>query len=222
MGGEERQPGGPPTPSRGAWSREKAGAVAAALSALAGLGALAGSLAISPWFVWHEDALSDLGHPRHESWVLFGGGLALSGALFLGFVWGLARVVPRTGEGTFALLLLGAGGASLSAIGVINESWGPPHFIVSLTYFTFVPLGMVFLARALASSSSRYAAATTVLALVAGAFGLTILTAIRYGAPFSSQAVPELIASALLAGWSLWTGALLAYGRFTRARRPSR
>lgn len=211
----------PPRSRAPAWTRERVGASASALSALSGLGSLSVALSMAPWFVWSEDALSDLGHPRYSTWLVFGAGLLLSGALYLVFVWGLGRVVPRSPAGTAGLLFLGAGGASLSAVGVINESYGAPHFIVSLAYFTFVPLGMVLVAISRRASDPRWALATAALAFAAAAFGLSILSAIAYEVPFTSQAVPELIASALLALWSLSTAWLLWTGRLTPQRHPS-
>jgi hypothetical protein len=47
---------------------------------------------------------------------------------------------------------------------------------------------------------------------VSGAFGVMVSTALVYGAPFPSQAIPELIASLIFAGWTvalaraLWKG----------------
>ncbi len=181
---------------------------------MVGLGAVAAALATAPWFHWTADALSDLGNPRHESSPLFNGGLAAAGLLYLLFVGGLLRALPARRASGAAVVCLAAGALSLSAIGVVNESFGPPHFVVSFTYFTFIPLGMALLAFALWRSARAFSRATLALAALSAAFGTSIIAAILYGWPFPSQAIPELIASSMLAGWSLWAGAQLTGGKF--------
>ena len=197
--------------------RLKAAPLAAALSAALGFGAVFGALSMSPWFVWTKDALSDLGHPRHPSAPVFAAGLAAAGAIYLVFVWALAAAAPRTPLGAAALLSLGGGGASLSAIGIINQSYGAPHLVVSVTYFTFVPVGMLLLALSLKGSDRRIRLATEVLAVAAGILGLSVAGAQEYGWPFPSQAIPELLASLLLGGWSVVAAFWVASGRLRAA-----
>ena len=179
-----------------------------------------GALAMSPWFVWTENALSDLGHPRRESAWVFGVGLAAAGAAYLVFVWALAGAAPKTALGAGALTSLGGGGASLSAIGIFNESYGALHLAVSVTYFTLVPVGMLLLALSMRGSDRSIRAATLVLAVAAGALGLSVAGAQEYGWPFPSQAIPELAASLLLAGWSVIAAFWVARGRLAAAGSP--
>ena len=195
----------------------KVGALAAWMSAAVGLGGVAVGISLSPWFNWTSDALSDLGHPRHPSSTAFNAGLIAAGALYMVFVLSLARALPRGRFEVAGEVCLALGGLSLSLIGIINESYGAPHFVVSFTYFMFVPLGMAFVAYALWYSVGTFAWFTLVLSGAGAAFGISIITAILYGAPFSSQAVPELIASAFLAGWSVWAGAMVWGRRFQPA-----
>ncbi len=171
---------------------------------------------MSPWFNWTTDALSDLGHPRHASAATFGAALLAAGLLYLDAVWALRPLLPKERLSEAAFLSLAFGALSLSGIGVINVSFGAPHFVVSLTYFTFVPLGMALLAAIYWTAHRRFALATIAMASAAAAFGISILTAIGYGAPFPSQAIPELIASAILAAWALLVGVLLWTGTFPR------
>ncbi len=192
---------------------------AAAASAALGFGAVVGALAMAPWFVWTKDALSDLGHPSHASAAVFGAGLAAAGAVYLVFVWALAAAAPRTVLGGAALLSLAFGGASLSAIGIVNESYGAPHLFVSVTYFTFVPVGMLLLALSLEGSSRRIRAATLVLAVAAGILGLSVALAQQFGWPFPSQAIPELLSSLLLGGWSVVAAFWVKTGRLGAAPR---
>jgi hypothetical membrane protein len=194
----------------------RAGAYAAA-SAATGFGGVAVALALAPWFSWSADALSDLGHPRHASAAPFAAGLFMAGIFFVKAVWFARPVLGDSRLASAAVAFLIAGGLSLSAIGVVNVSYGTAHFVVSLTYFAFVPLGMALLALCIRQAAPGFAAVTSLMAAAAAAFGITILTAVAWGAPFSSQAVPELIASAILAAWALAAGAALARGRFPTA-----
>jgi hypothetical membrane protein len=191
----------------------RAGAFAVA-SAAVGFGALAASLAMAPWFNWSTDALSDLGHPRYASAPVFGAGLLAAGLFYVDAALHARRLL---GEGKLAkagVLFLVLGGLSLSAIGVVNEAFGTPHFVVSFTYFTFVPVGMFLLALCIREAQPRLAVATAAMAVAAAAFGISIIAAIVWGAPFTSQAVPELIASALLAAWACGAGLALLRGPF--------
>jgi hypothetical membrane protein len=186
-------------------------------SAVVGLGAVAVALAMAPWFNWTTDALSDLGHPRHESAAVFGAGLLVSGLFYVDAVLHARPSLGRSRLAGAAVGFLVAGGLSLSAIGVINESYGAPHFVVSLTYFTFVPLGMVLLALCFRKARPRFALLTAAMAIAAAAFGISILTAIAYGSPFPSQAIPELIASSILAAWAVLGGFALYAGKWPQA-----
>lgn len=185
-------------------------------SAVVGLGAVFAALALAPWFNWTTDALSDLGHPRRESAPVFGAGLLAAGLFYVDAVLHARVVLARSRPASAAVASLVFGGLSLSAIGVVNESFGAPHFVVSLTYFTFVPLGMFLLARCVRAAMPRFALATALTAAASAAFGISILTAIAYGAPFPSQAIPELIASSLMAAWAGLAGIAMVQGRFPR------
>jgi hypothetical membrane protein len=180
-----------------------------------GLGSVAAALAGAPWFNWTTDALSDLGHPARGSSPIFNAGLAAAGLLYLVFVAALARALASGRLATAAEGALAASALSLTAIGVLNESFGAAHFVVSFTYFMFLPLGMALLALRLWRSCPRFARVTLAVAAASASFGISIIAAIVYGWPFPSQAIPELIASSLLALWSLWAGAALRAGMFS-------
>ncbi len=199
------------------FDRLNAAPLAAGASAALGFGAVFGALAVSPWFVWTENALSDLGHPAHASAAIFGAGLAAAGAVYLVFVWALGAAAPRTRQGTAALLSLAFGGASLSAIGILNESYGKVHLFVSVTYFTFIPVGMLLLALSLQRSDRGVRSATLALAVAAGILGVSVAAAQEFGWPFPSQAIPELLASLLLGGWSVVAAFWVASGRLRAA-----
>lgn len=205
----------PADPGKARKDGRKAAAFAWA-SAGVGLGAVAAALAMAPWFNWSTDALSDLGHPRYASAPVFGAGLLASGLFYTDAVLHARASLGRSRLASAGVAFLVAGGLSLSAIGVVNESFGAPHFVVSLTYFTFVPIGMLLLALCFRGAAPAFAKLTVVMSIAAAAFGLSILSAIAYEVPFTSQAVPEMIASAILAAWAVVAGAGLYRGGLGR------
>jgi hypothetical membrane protein len=164
---------------------------------------------MSPWFAWGENALSDLGHPMHPSAPVFNGALVASGVLNLVFVGILAGHLAATRLGRASVGLLAAGGISLAAVGVFDESYGGLHLLVSITYFTFVAAGILFVGLAVREAATAFSRASVVAGAVSGAFGLLVAAAVEYGAPFTSQAVPELIASLIFASWTGWVGWML-------------
>jgi hypothetical membrane protein len=191
---------------------DRLGAAAGWGSALVGLAGVGVAVAVSPWFSWTENALSDLGHPQYDSWGIFGASLIVSGALAVLFSWALGRRLVRGPLGAIAVACLAAGGASLAAVGAVNESYGFPHLLVSITYFTFEAAGVGLLGAAALKHDRRFGLQSLATGAVSGAFGVMVSTALVYGAPFPSQAIPELIASLIFAGWTvalaraLWKG----------------
>lgn len=211
------QESGAPAPARKDRRSGRAAGGFAIASAITGFGAVAVALAMSPWFNWTTDALSDLGHPRYPSAAVFGAGLFAAGLFYVDAVLHASLFLGSSRLAKSAVFFLVAGGLSLSAIGLINESYGKPHFVVSFTYFTFVPLGMFLLALCIRRVRPRFAYLTMATAAAAALFGISIIAAIVYGAPFPSQAIPELIASAILAAWAVVAGAALLRGKFPAA-----
>jgi len=194
------------------------GALAAWGSAAVGLGGVAVALTMAPWFVWTEHALSDLGHPSRESAAVFNAALVASGALNLVFVSVVYGRLPAGAAGRAAGAALAAGGVSLAAVGAVNESFGVAHLLVSITYFTFVATGIVLVGVALRRQAPRFARASVAVGATAGAFGLSVSAAVVYRAPFTSQAIPELIASLVFAAWTVWVGYALWAGTFPATR----
>lgn len=84
----------------------------------------------APWFNIWANALSDLGKMKHIcSAPIFNSGLALGGYL-LGLATALSQGIRAVNR-----LILCVAGFTLILIGVLNESYGYIHFIVSLAFF---------------------------------------------------------------------------------------
>ncbi len=89
------------------------------------------SIALSPWFSWGSNALSDLGHAtRSDVAVYYNLGLFLGGFFLIAYgLLGLRTKKPWT-----AVSLIIAG-LALQAVGVFDEVYGDPHSWASVAIF---------------------------------------------------------------------------------------
>lgn len=94
------------------------------------------SIALSPWFSWERDALSDLGHAV-ESGVapIFNFGLLLAGFFLTIYAVKVLKVHARW---TGYSLLISA--FALQLVAVFDEVYGLLHLVVSILFF--VSLGV--------------------------------------------------------------------------------
>ncbi len=104
------------------------------------------------------------------------------------------------------------GSLSLAFIGLFNESFGDLHFVVSGTYFAFIPVGIALFAPAARRADARLGKISLLIAVLAAILGISILTAIEYRTPFTSQAIPELLASIIFGTWTCWSALLMWRG----------
>lgn len=107
---------------------------------------IATAIAISPWFSWFNNALSDLGNssaPRNiasGAYWLFNSGLIVAGALTLLFSVELSRNTKYSWKYMVWTVPLAVASVDLALIGVFNESFGNIHLIVSVIFFFFTAL----------------------------------------------------------------------------------
>lgn len=159
------------------------------------------AIALSPWFSWHDNALSDLGvsatpNPFNAA-LLIGGGLYLVLVVFgVRGIIGPGRLA-RTG---FGLLLLGA--IALPLIGIFTETYGRTHYYVAATYFLATPLGYVLIGRAWLRCGARLSGVLSIAAGVAALFAITLV-------PHRRIAVPEILAATLMGAWTFSIGVKL-------------
>jgi hypothetical membrane protein len=121
-------------------------------------------------YAFYRDYLSDLGVGRGA--LAFNAAVVGAGALTVAFaLLGLAPALRRDWAGRGGPLMLAAGGAFLTCIGVFTEDAGPIHYVVSVGFFMSVLVALLLLAIALWRSRAlgRVVAAVTTAALALGA-----------------------------------------------------
>ena len=157
------------------------------------------AVAISPWFSWEANALSDLGRYPRLSALPFNVALVAGGVLNVVLVFGMGRWIgpgPLGRLGTVASLV---GAMALGLIGVFPENVRVPHWTAAATYFLVTPVGYALVGAELWRKGRRAHGAAAVASAV-GAF--LIMTSL----PHDGLAVPELIAALLLSSRSFSLG----------------
>lgn len=145
------------------------------------------SIALSPWFSWERNALSDLGHAVKSGVApIFNFGLFLTG-FFLAIY--AVKVLKGYARWTGYSLVISA--FTLQLIAVFDEVYGLLHLVVSILFF--VSLGVTSLFYAV--ETKPYSAVT--------AFSVGLISWILYWAEFYSAgvAVPETISSVAVLFW---------------------
>ncbi|MHA1653168.1 MAG: DUF998 domain-containing protein [Candidatus Thorarchaeota archaeon] len=114
-----------------------------AVAPLVALLCIVTAIAISPWFSWFDNALSDLGNYNNgmPAAAIFNAGLITTGAMLFVFLMRLmGRVhdtLTRVGLAIFSISV-----AFLTLIGVFSENAGKIHFWASVGFFFTFPFAM--------------------------------------------------------------------------------
>jgi len=180
------------------------GGLCGAIGPVVSLGAIVASIALSPWFNWHRDALSDMGVDLAVA-PLFNGAMVAGGLFSLAFAAGLHRATKPGLLVSLGALALGIGATGLALVGVFPEDRGRIHFLVAAAYFTLTPLGVLLFGVALLRRRATLAGALSIAAAVAA------LIAIRC-VPHDGLAVPEMLAAVVLSSWTFSMGMRLLIG----------
>ena len=161
---------------------------------------IAVSIALSPWFSWGINALSDLGHSARDVAPLFNFGLLLCGFLIIFY-----SITSFRSHAKYTSYFLMFAGLALQMVATFNEVYKPLHFQVSVLFF--VALGFASISYAVEKRS-----VLAVIALVVG-FASWIL----YGLEIYSGgiAVPETVSSMATVTWVMLS-ALRIYFNKTR------
>lgn len=156
------------------------------------------SVALSPWFSWTSNALSDLGVSSVAA--IFNTGLVLAGALNLVFALGVRKMLTPSRVGNVGSALLFAVGVLSILVAIVTEQYMFGHIIVSLATFILTPISFLMIGAALIEKGSR------LIGLITAALALGALLAI-FGIPRQGWATPEIVFGVLLASLPIGIGA---------------
>ncbi len=187
---------------------------------LGGLCGIAGSVlsilmvyaatAISPWFRWATNALSELG--VGEVSLIFNSAVITGGILNFFFALGIREYLAggRLVRVGVALIMLGS--ASLALVGVFTVAYPVLHGIVALGEFVLAPVGFILIGF---SAKERAVKKLSITAGIAALTAILILPVIFLALPFTvGFAVPEMIEALIVATWIIFMGTkLLRYKR---------
>lgn len=156
-------------------------------------------IAVSPWYSWSTNALSDLGvHPYS---YLFNGAVIIGGLSELIFFVYLGIRVKEF-HGIYVVLAIGS--ISLAMVGIFNEnSPYDLHLIFALLYFVLFPVSaMIVGARTLKERHgfSIYSILSGLIALAVILYGILFIFKIIFQS--FGLGVPETIEAIILAAWS--------------------
>ena len=166
-----------------------------------GIVCIAVSIALSPWFNWGTDALSDLGHSvNSEVAPLFNFGLLLSG--FLTIVFSVTSFRNHAKYTSYFLTLVGL---ALQLVATFDEVYKPFHFLVSVLFF--VSLGLVSISYFIEKRSVLAVAALIIGAVSWILYGLEIYSA--------GIAVPETVSSVAIITWIMLAAFKIYFNKTT-------
>ena len=156
------------------------------------------SIALSPWFSWHDNALSDMGVSATSN--LFNGALLIGGLLYFVFAIGfLCWQGLRSRLAKVAAVALIAGAIGLLLIGIFTENAGRIHYYVSALYFVATPLAYVLFGIDWLRHGNKLLG---LLTIAAGITALLMITAV----PHKRIAVPEILAALTMGMWTFALG----------------
>ena len=159
------------------------------------------SVAMSPWFSWHANALSDMGVSATPNPFNFG--LIAGGLLYIVFAIGLWKWISvDSSVATIGKVALMLGSIALPLIGVINEDFDRLHYIVAATYFLATPLGYLLIGAVMLKRGEQVPGLLTIAAGIAAILAITLV-------PHQKIAVPEILASVIMGSWTFAMGVKL-------------
>lgn len=156
------------------------------------------SIAWSPWFSWHDNALSDMGVSATPN--PFNSALLIGGLLYFVFVIGFLRwhgLRSRLAKVAAAALIAGAIGLFL--VGIFTEGAGRIHYYVAATYFLATPAAYVLFG---VDGLRRGEKLSGLLTIAAGITACLMIAAV----PHKRIAVPEILAAVIIGAWTFSIG----------------
>lgn len=171
------------------------------------------AIALSPWFTWDGNALSDLGRyaTAIPAAVVFNTGLVTTGVIMLYFLfWFIRRFGDRITK--FGMIPLGVALVFLILIGILSEDFGYSHFVVSVGFFACFPFTMWVVGFGfLRYSNLRWFSLVSIVL----PFFCFFMWVGWYGDLFpfwTGNAIPEITTALSAIGW-MWIMWLLYYSK---------
>ena len=184
------------------------GAIAGIASPIIGIITVLLSVYFSPWFIWQENALSDLGVEQaggtQIAIYLFNIGLIIAGSLIAVFAV-LTRSSLPSKRSKIAYAILFIGGINLALVGIFTENFPVIHRIVALLYFVTTPISLMIIGSVKIASDRTFglfSIGSGAVALVA-ILGLVLSIVVgRAAIPVpEGAAIPEFIEAVILSVW---------------------
>ena len=171
------------------------------------------SIALSPWFSWLDNALSDLGASSSPVAPIFNLGLVASGLLAVVFSAGLMEELRGSKLGLLGASLMLLTSISLALIGVFPEDVRPHHLLASVAFFvssllTFLVLGPIWLRKP--GKPSRVLGAFMVASAIVGGLVWGLWECLGLG---QGVAIPEVTSAALASACAVAVGAQMSTGK---------
>jgi hypothetical membrane protein len=127
------------------------------------------SIASSPWFVWTQHALSDLGIKENTA-ALFNYGMIFGGILALVFSIGLMKILSKK----LGAYILALSSIALIGIGVFPETIFALHFFTSASFFVLLAIALMIIGLTSRKNSFERTIGPLALVLVVIAVGSTV------------------------------------------------
>jgi hypothetical membrane protein len=180
---------------------ERTGASSGILSPIIGFVCIIIAIATYPSFSWTNNALSDLGVIPGITASVFNFGLIASGLLAFNFaIFGLYAYFGKNNAGKIGSALFSAGSLALIAIGVFNENYSPTHYLVSVTFFTLLPIALFIITFSFLLTHQTKLAAFTFLTGVTAALPWILQFAFDY---VPNVAIPEFVSGLVITAWTV-------------------
>jgi len=162
---------------------------------------LALALLSSPWFIWTDHALSDLGVQGNTT-ALFNYGMIAGGVLACIFSLGLIRVLRRK-IGGYALLF---SSVALVGIGLFPETVFVLHFFTSATFFVMLTVALFLLGITMLKDPFE-----RLVGLLALSFAGTAMISVFFLFPLKGIALPEAFSCFPAFIWCFIVGAKMTF-----------
>jgi hypothetical membrane protein len=155
------------------------------------------SIALSPWFSWTDNALSDLGISPVAP--IFNVGLIVTGILLVVFTISLIRVEWQKKVGVLGSLSLLSAGISTTCIGIFTEAYMGIHILFALSCFISLTVSLIlFTLRFVRDSETRLFVGLTLLTIVLHIIVWFILSSLYVSILIESSEVLQSTPIALL------------------------